>query len=153
MFGSVREEKPKEVEVTFTQHLRPRKRVVLSMLGLDGHDMGIVMVAMALKDEGFEVIYLGRHHWPEEIAQVAIQEDADMVGLSSLTGSYKVLAPRVVQLLKQKSTKYIPVIIGGFIHTDDIAYLKEAGIAKVFPSYTPLKTSIGWIKDNLGVNP
>lgn len=125
----------------------PKKiRVLLSKIGLDGHDRGVVVVAMALKDAGMEVIYLGRRQHPEAIVQVAIQEDVDVVGLSSLTDAHRVLAPKVVQLLKERNAGDIMVILGGFIQQEDVAFLKEAGIAEVFASGTRLQNIIDVIK-------
>ena len=125
----------------------PRKiRVLLSKIGLDGHDRGVVVVAMALKDAGMEVIYLGRRQHPAAIVQVAIQEDVDVVGLSSLTDAHRVLAPKVVQLLKERNAGDIMVILGGFIQQEDIAFLKEAGIAEVFASGTRLQNIVDAIE-------
>ncbi|MDO8636560.1 MAG: cobalamin B12-binding domain-containing protein [Dehalococcoidia bacterium] len=110
---------------------KKRIRVLLAKPGLDGHDRGVLLVAMALRDAGMEVIYAGRHQTPEHIAEAAIQEDVDIVGLSSLADAHRSLAPRVVNLLKQKGSN-IPVILGGFIQPEDIPFLKEAGVAEVF---------------------
>ncbi len=110
---------------------KKRIRVLLAKPGLDGHDRGVLLVAMALRDAGMEVIYAGRHQTPEHIAEAAIQEDVDIVGLSSLADAHRSLAPRVVKLLKQKGSN-TPVILGGFIQPEDIPFLKEAGVAEVF---------------------
>ena len=110
---------------------KKRIRVLLAKPGLDGHDRGVLLVAMALRDAGMEVIYAGRHQTPEHIAEAAIQEDVDIVGLSSLADAHRSLAPRVVNLLKQKGSN-TPVILGGFIQPEDIPFLKEAGVAEVF---------------------
>lgn len=125
----------------------PKKiRVLLSKIGLDGHDRGVVVVATALKDAGMEVIYLGRRQRPEAIVQVAIQEDVDVVGLSSLTDAHRVLAPKVVRLLKERNAGDIMVILGGFIQQEDIAFLKEAGIAEVFTSGSRLQNIVDLIE-------
>ena len=110
---------------------KKRIRVLLAKPGLDGHDRGVLLVAMALRDAGMEVIYAGRHQTPEHIAEAAIQEDVDIVGLSSLADAHRSLAPRVVKLLKQKGAN-TPVILGGFIQPEDIPFLKESGVAEVF---------------------
>ena len=109
-----------------------RIRVLLAKPGLDGHDRGIVLVAMALRDAGFEVIYAGRHQSVEQIVTAAIQEDVDIVGLSSLADGHMVLAPRVVECLRARGGADIKVILGGFIQPQDEPFLKEAGIARIF---------------------
>ena len=124
-------------------------KVLLSKIGLDGHERGIVVVAMALRDSGMEVIYLGRHQKPEAIVQVAIQEDVDVVGLSSLADAHRVLAPRVVQLLKERDAGHILVILGGFIQSEDIPFLKQAGIAEVFCSGTKLQEVVDFIESRV----
>ena len=111
---------------------KKRIRVLLAKPGLDGHDRGVLLVAMALRDAGMEVIYMGRHQTPEQIAEAAIQEDVDVVGLSSLADAHRSLAPRVVKLLQQKGSANTPVILGGFIQPEDIPFLKESGVAEVF---------------------
>ena len=107
-------------------------RVLLAKPGLDGHDRGIVLVAMALRDAGIEVIYTGRHQSVAQIVSDAIQEDVDIVGLSSLADGHMVLAPRVVNGLREHGAANIKVILGGFIQPEDEPFLKESGIAKVF---------------------
>lgn len=109
-----------------------RIRILLAKPGLDGHDRGIMLVAMALRDAGMEVIYAGRHQTPEQIAEAAIQEDVNIVGLSSLADAHRALVPRVIKLLREKGAGNTPVILGGFIQPEDIPFLKEAGVAQVF---------------------
>lgn len=109
-----------------------RIRVLLAKPGLDGHDRGVVLVAMALRDAGIEVIYAGRHLSVEQIVTTAIQEDVDIVGLSSLADAHMALAPRVVNGLREKGAADIKVILGGFIQPEDEAFLREAGIARIF---------------------
>lgn len=109
-----------------------RIRVLLAKPGLDGHDRGIVLVAMALRDAGIEVIYTGRHQSVEQIVSDAIQEDVDIVGLSSLADAHRVLAPRVVNGLRENGATDIKVILGGFIQPEDEPFLRESGIAKIF---------------------
>jgi methylmalonyl-CoA mutase C-terminal domain/subunit len=126
-----------------------KPRVLLAKPGLDGHDRGILIVAMALRDAGMEVIYLGRHRTPEEIAQAAIQEDVDVVGLSSLSDAHRTLAPRVVKCLRQKGARDILVILGGFVQPEDIPSLKEAGIAEVFGIGTKLDSIVHFIQHHV----
>jgi methylmalonyl-CoA mutase C-terminal domain/subunit len=107
-------------------------RVVVAKPGLDGHDRGAKIIARALRDAGMEVIYTGLHQTPEQIAETVIQEDADAVGLSILSGAHMTLVPRVVQLLNDKQAQDVVVIVGGTIPGDDIPELKKLGIAEVF---------------------
>ena len=109
-----------------------RIRVLLAKPGLDGHDRGVKVVALALRNAGMEVIYLGRHKSPKEIVEAAMQEDVDFIGLSNLSGSYKELFPRVVRLLKKNNLEHIKVIGGGIIVDGDIPSLEKMKI-KVFP--------------------
>jgi len=123
-----------------------RVKVLLSKLGLDGHDKGVVIVAMALRDAGIEVIYLGRHNTVDQIVQAAIQEDVDVIGLSSLSDAHSVLAPWVVKRLKEAGVKEPCVILGGFIQPEDIPSLKEAGIAEVFTGGTRIEDIVEFIR-------
>ena len=107
-------------------------RVLIAKPGLDGHDRGAKIVARALRDAGMEVIYTGLHQTPEQIAETAIQEDVDIVGLSCLSGAHMTLFTQVITLLKQKDAADIIVTGGGIVPKDDIIKLKEAGIAEVF---------------------
>ena len=107
-------------------------RVVVAKPGLDGHDRGAKIVARALRDAGFEVIYTGLHQTPEQIAETVIQEDADVVGLSILSGAHMTLVPRVLELLKDKQAEDVIVILGGTIPADDIPELKALGVAEIF---------------------
>ncbi|HYU59897.1 MAG TPA: cobalamin B12-binding domain-containing protein [Solirubrobacterales bacterium] len=107
-------------------------RVVVAKPGLDGHDRGAKIIARALRDAGMEVIYTGLHQTPEQIAATAIQEDADAVGLSILSGAHMTLVPRVVELLREQGADDVVVTVGGTIPADDIPELKELGIAAVF---------------------
>ena len=115
------------------------KRIVMARLGMDAHWRGSIIVARALRDAGMEVIYLGSQ-LPEGIVQSAIQEDADVIGLSSLSGNHRVLAPEVVRLLRARGAGDITVVLGGTVSPDDVAPLKEAGIAEVFGPGTPPET-------------
>ena len=121
-----------------------RIRVLIARLGMDAHWRGSIMVARALRDAGMEVIYLG-NQLPEEIVKAAIQEDADIVGLSTLSGNHMILAPEVVKQLKAKGAHDKVVVLGGTIPPDDIAKLKDAGIGEVFGPGTPIQEIIGFI--------
>ena len=107
-------------------------RVVVAKPGLDGHDRGAKIIARALRDAGMEVIYTGLHQTPEQIAETVIQEDADAVGLSILSGAHMTLVPKVVSLLKDQGVDDVLVTVGGTIPADDIPELKELGVAEVF---------------------
>ena len=111
---------------------RRKIRVVVAKPGLDGHDRGAKIIARALRDAGMEVIYTGLHQTPEQIAETVIQEDADAVGLSILSGAHMTLVPRVVELLKEQGADDVVVMVGGTIPADDIPELKELGVAEVF---------------------
>lgn len=117
--------------------------------GLDGHDRGARIIAMAFRDAGYEVIYTGLHQVPEDIVESAIQEDVDMIGLSSLAGAHMYLFPRVVELLREKGADDIFVIGGGIVPDDDILELKKAGIKAVFTPGTPLKDIVDWVNENV----
>lgn len=112
-------------------------RVLIAKPGLDGHDRGAKVVARALRDRGFEVIYTGLHQTPEQIAATAVQEGVDAVGLSILSGSHGTLVPRVMEQLRELGAGNVPVFVGGIIPPDDILPLKEAGVLEVFTSGTP----------------
>ena len=107
-------------------------RVVVAKPGLDGHDRGAKIIARALRDAGMEVIYTGLHQTPEQIVETVLQEDADAVGLSILSGAHMTLVPRVVELLKAQGVEDVLVTVGGTIPADDISELKELGVAAVF---------------------
>jgi methylmalonyl-CoA mutase C-terminal domain/subunit len=111
---------------------------------MDAHWRGSIVVARALRDAGMEVIYLG-NQMPESIVETAIQEDADVLGLSTLSGNHMILAPEVVKILKQKGMEETVVVLGGTVPPDDIPKLKEAGIAEIFGPGTPLKKIIEFV--------
>jgi len=117
--------------------------------GLDGHDRGARIIARAFRDAGFEVVYTGLHQTPEEIVQAAIQEDVDMIGLSSLAGAHMYLFPRVVELLKEQGVDDITVCGGGIIPEDDIPRLNRAGITKVFTPGDLLEEIVTWVSENV----
>ncbi|MDX9783343.1 MAG: cobalamin B12-binding domain-containing protein [Spirochaetia bacterium] len=124
-------------------------RVIVAKPGLDGHDRGAKVIARALRDAGMEVIYTGLRQTPEQIVQAALQEDADVVALSILSGAHNHLFPRVVELLKEKGADDILVFGGGVIPEDDIPFLKSRGIAEVFGPGTPTQTTVDFIKTHL----
>ena len=124
--------------------MNKRIRVLIARLGLDSHWRGSIMVARALRDVGMEVIYLG-NQLPEEIVEAAIQEDADIVGLSTLSGNHMMLAPEVVEKLNEKGAQDKTVILGGTIPPDDIPRLKAAGIGEIFGPGTPFEKIIDYI--------
>jgi methylmalonyl-CoA mutase C-terminal domain/subunit len=107
-------------------------RVVVAKPGLDGHDRGAKIIARALRDAGMEVIYTGLHQTPEQIVETAIQEDADAVGVSILSGAHMTLVPRIIELLKREGAEDVVVVVGGTIPTDDIPELKRLGVAEIF---------------------
>ena len=114
--------------------------------GLDGHDRGAKVIARALRDAGFEVIYTGLHQTPEQVAEVALQEDADAVGLSLLSGAHMTLVPRILDLLKERGADDILVITGGIIPEDDISKLKAIGVAEVFTPGASLDAIARWLE-------
>ncbi|MBC8460713.1 MAG: cobalamin B12-binding domain-containing protein [Deltaproteobacteria bacterium] len=129
---------------------RKRKlRVMVAKPGLDGHDRGARIIARAYRDAGFEVVYTGLHQTPEEIVEAAIQEDVDMIGLSSLAGAHKYLFPRVLELLTERGAGDIVVCGGGIFPDDDIKMLKKAGIKEVFTPGSSLKEIVTWVEENV----
>ena len=124
-------------------------RVLVAKPGLDGHDRGAKVVARALRDAGFEVIYTGLRQTPEQIAEAALQEDVDVVAMSILSGAHPHLFPKVVNLVREKGMKDVLIIGGGVIPEGDIPALKEAGIAEVFTPGAPTTDVIDFIKANV----
>ena len=122
-------------------------RVVVAKPGLDGHDRGAKIVARALRDAGFEVIYTGLHQTPEQIVATVIQEDADAVGLSILSGAHMTLVPRIVELLREQGAEDVLLTVGGTIPADDIPELKELGVAEVFTPGASTQAIIDFIQD------
>ncbi|MDO8784915.1 MAG: cobalamin B12-binding domain-containing protein [Syntrophales bacterium] len=122
-------------------------RVLLAKPGLDGHDRGVKVIARALRDAGMEVIYTGIRQTPEQIANAAIQEGVDIVGLSCLSGAHNHLFPKVTQILKEKGADDIPVMGGGIIPGEDILELKKAGIREIFQPGTSTEDIIGYINN------
>ena len=126
-----------------------RLRVMVAKPGLDGHDRGARIIARAYRDAGFEVVYSGLHQTPEEIVEAAIQEDVDMIGLSSLAGAHNYLFPRTVELLREKGAEDIVVCGGGIIPEDDIPELKESGVKEIFTPGTSLEVIVKWVEENV----
>ncbi|MCE5192435.1 MAG: cobalamin B12-binding domain-containing protein [Candidatus Cryosericum sp.] len=124
-------------------------RVLVAKPGLDGHDRGAKVLARAFMDAGMEVIYTGIRRTPEQIAEVAVQEDVDVVALSCLSGAHNTLFPRVVDLLRQKGANDMLVMGGGVIPEEDVPFLKEHGISEVFGPGTPLATIVEYIKTHV----
>ena len=123
-------------------------RVVIAKPGLDGHDRGAKVIARALRDAGMEVIYTGLRQTPEMIAAAALQEDADVIGLSILSGAHNHIAPRLMELLKQKGLDDVLVVIGGIIPDVDIPKLKEIGVRGIFLPGTPMQEIVEFINTN-----
>ena len=121
-------------------------RVVVAKPGLDGHDRGAKIIARALRDAGMEVIYTGLHQTPEQIVETVLQEDADAVGLSILSGAHMTLVPKVIELLAEQDASDVVVTVGGTIPAQDIAELKELGVAEVFTPGAPTQAIIDFIQ-------
>ena len=129
---------------------RERKlRVMVAKPGLDGHDRGARIIARAYRDAGFEVVYTGLHQTPEEIVEAAIQEDVDMIGLSSLAGAHNYLFPRTVELLREQGADDIAVCGGGIIPEEDIPALKKTGIKEIFTPGASLEEIVKWVRENV----
>ena len=124
-------------------------RIVVAKPGLDGHDRGAKIVARVLRDAGYEVIYTGLHQTPEQIAETAIQEDADAVGLSCHSGAHMTLFPKVVELLRDQGAGDIVVFGGGIIPREDIPKLKSDGIEEIFTPGTPTSDIVEWLRGRL----
>ena len=125
-------------------------RIVVAKPGLDGHDRGAKIVARALRDAGYEVIYTGLHQTPEQIAETVIQEDADAVGLSILSGAHMTLVPRVVNLLREQGAEDVVVTVGGTIPAEDIPELKKLGVAEIFTPGSSTQQIIDFIRGAVG---
>jgi methylmalonyl-CoA mutase, C-terminal domain len=124
-------------------------RIVVAKPGLDGHDRGAKVIARALRDAGHEVIYTGLHQTPEQIVETAIQEDADMIGLSVLSGAHMTLFKKLIELLDGRDARDIVVIGGGIIPADDIPLLTEMGVAKIFTPGATTTEIVAWVRDNV----
>jgi methylmalonyl-CoA mutase C-terminal domain/subunit len=121
-------------------------RVVIAKPGLDGHDRGAKIIARALRDAGMEVIYTGLHQTPEQIVETAIQEDADAVGISILSGAHMTLVPRILALLRDQGAEDLVVVVGGTIPSDDVVELKRQGVAAVFTPGAPTSEIVEFLR-------
>ncbi len=124
-------------------------RVVVAKPGLDGHDRGAKIIARALRDAGMEVIYTGLHQTPEQIVETVIQEDADAVGLSILSGAHMTLVPRIAALLKEQGVDDVVLVVGGTIPADDIPELKDLGVSEIFTPGAPVQEIIDFIEKSV----
>ena len=148
----IQEQKDVEMRISLekevvAEEMRRRYKVIVAKLGLDGHDRGAKVVARALRDAGFEVVYTGIRQTPEMVVNTAIQEDADVIGISLLSGAHMALVPMVLKLLREKGAGDIKVVVGGTIPPDDAEKLKEMGVAEVFPPDTPLSYIIKRVRE------
>ncbi len=128
-----------------------RLRVVIAKPGLDGHDRGAKIIARALRDAGMEVIYTGLHQTPEQIVETAVQEDADAVGISILSGAHMTLVPRIVDGLRDNGLDDVLVVVGGTIPTEDAEALKAQGVAEVFTPGAPVGQIVDFLQNNAPV--
>ena len=135
--------------MTLTAASAAKVRILVAKPGLDGHDRGAKVVARALRDAGFEVIYTGLHQTPEMIANAVVQEDVDGVGLSIMSGAHNTLFPAVIDALNAKGVSDVVVFGGGIIPEGDLERLKSAGVKGVFTPGTTLETIIGWVRENV----
>ena len=124
-----------------------KKRILISKVGLDGHDLGAKVVAKALRDAGVEVIYTGWRQTPEKIVNTALQEDVDGIGISILSGAHMSAFPKILKLCREKGIEDIPVFGGGIIPEDDIAELKKMGVKEIFPNETDLARIVEFVKN------
>ena len=124
-------------------------RVIVAKPGLDGHDRGAKVIARAFRDAGFEVIYTGLRQTPEQIVNAALQEDADVIGLSVLSGAHMTLCPRIMDLMKKEGLNDVLVLVGGIIPDQDIAKLKEIGIGEVFQPGASTEEIIAYVRNNV----
>ena len=128
-------------------------RVVIAKPGLDGHDRGAKVIARALRDVGMEVIYTGLRQTPERIVETALQEDADVIGISILSGAHNYVCPRLTELLRENGLDDVLVLVGGIIPDADVETLKDLGIAAVFQPGTPMRSIIDFIEKNVRPEP
>ena len=124
-------------------------RLLVGKVGLDGHDRGAKIIARALRDAGFEVIYTGLHQSPEMVVDTAIQEDVDAISLSILSGAHNYLFPKVIELLREKGSQDIPVFGGGIIPETDIPGLKKAGVLRIFTPGATTAEIVEWVRSNI----
>lgn len=127
-------------------------RVLIAKIGLDGHDRGAKVVASALRDAGMEVIYSGLHNTPEAVAEIALQEDVDVIGVSILSGAHLTLIPQLFKALKERKMSDVMVLVGGIIPYDDDSELLNMGVSKIYRPGTPLSEIVEYIRKNTGCN-
>lgn len=127
----------------------PRLRILVAKPGLDGHDRGAKIIARALRDAGIEVIYTGLHQTPEMIAEAAIQEDVDAIGLSILSGAHNTLFPAIIKLIREKGGDDIAIFGGGIIPEEDIPTLKQAGVREIFTPGATTDQIVAWVRENV----
>ena len=132
---------------------KPAPKIILAKLGLDGHDRGVKVIARAFRDAGMEVVYLGMRVTPDQVAQAALQEDADVVGISILSGAHMRLIPRLTQALKDRDAGDVVLLVGGTIPEDDVEALHDMGVQGVFPVGTFTQTMIDFINSSLEFKP
>src|SRR5207237_5663161 len=142
-----------EVRMAEPQPAASKIRVVVAKPGLDGHDRGAKIIARALRDAGMEVIYTGLHQTPEQIVETVIQEDADAVGLSNLSGAHMTLVPKVVELLREQGVDDVVITVGGTIPAEDIPELKSLGVAEVFTPGAPTQAIVEFIRGAMAGRP
>ncbi|MCY4087822.1 MAG: cobalamin B12-binding domain-containing protein [Actinomycetia bacterium] len=126
-----------------------RLRIVIAKVGLDGHDRGAKVIARALRDAGMEVIYTGLHQRPEQVVAAAIDEDAQAIGISILSGAHMTLVPRIIELLREHEASDILLMVGGTIPTDDVAELKRMGVAAIFTPGAPISEVVEFLQERL----
>jgi methylmalonyl-CoA mutase, C-terminal domain len=124
-------------------------RILVAKPGLDGHDRGVKVVARALRDAGFEVLYTGLHQTPDQIAAAAIQEDVDAIGLSTMSGAHMTLIPRVLDALKERGADDVPVFAGGIIPSEDADSLRAKGVRAIFTPGTSTEAVVAWVRENI----
>ena len=124
-------------------------RVVIAKIGLDGHDRGAKVIARALRDAGMEVIYTGLHQTPDQVVATAVDEDADAIGISILSGAHMTLVPKVIEGLEEQEAADVLVVVGGTIPRDDAAELQERGVAAVFTPGSPMSDIVGFLNQKL----
>jgi methylmalonyl-CoA mutase C-terminal domain/subunit len=139
------------VTVPILRSVAGKIRVVIAKPGLDGHDRGAKIIARALRDAGMEVIYTGLHQTPEQIVETAIQEDADAVGISILSGAHMTLVPRILDLLRAQGAEDVVVVVGGTIPSDDVVELKNQGVAEVFTPGAPTSEIVDFLQGRVPV--
>jgi methylmalonyl-CoA mutase C-terminal domain/subunit len=127
-----------------------RLRIVIAKPGLDGHDRGAKIIARALRDAGMEVVYTGLHQTPEQVVQTVLQEDADAVGLSVLSGAHMTLFTKVLDLLRERELNDVVVFGGGIIPDEDIPALERMGVAKIFTPGAPMEEIVTWVQEHVG---